>query len=282
MTVTNYLLHGCDYIPMEDSEEEFRTEYTRWIKAAARDISFTMNQLPPDKLKDIISKNEQYLKEPESVYNTDGLEKVKKLVPDNILILSTDAIVFSKSIFSQIPEDFDFAVALNRRYYLGSWFSILTFNRAYVEEATDKMLRYTVEHELIQKNIFEENIRSGTRKFPPEEKRKISNDALKKAIEISGITQDELEEENRLMIKTSHLSPPIPKPFAETALYWHLEKNMDEFREFGEKSLTEKEDAIGKKLNLDFKEWIDFSTDTYKLFLLEVKKEIDYMDYGYA
>ena len=267
---------------MEDSEEEFRTEYTRWIKAAARDISFTMNQLPPDKLRDMISKNDQYLKEPESVYSTDGLEKVKKLVPDNILILSTDAIVFSKSIFSQIPEDFDFAVALNRRYYLGSWFSILTFNRAYVEEATDKMLRYTVEHELIQKNIFEENIRSGTRKFPPDEKRKISNDALKKAIEISGITQDELEEEHRLMIKTSHLSPPIPKPFAESALYWHLEKNMDEFREFGEKSLTEKEDEIGKKLNLDFKEWIDFSTDTYKLFLSEVKKEIDYMDYGYA
>ncbi|MBE0522616.1 MAG: hypothetical protein IBX39_10185 [Candidatus Methanoperedenaceae archaeon] len=267
---------------MEDSKVEFRKEYTRWIKSAARDISFTLNQHTRDELRDIISRNDQYLKEPESVYGSDGLEKVKKLVPDNILLLSTDAIVFSQSIFANIYGVFDYAVALNRRYYLGSWFSILTFNRAYIEEATETMLVYTVQHELLQKEIFEENIQNGTRKFSHGEKRKISNDALKKAIEISGITQDELDKENRLMLKISHNSPTIPKPFAETALYLHLEKNMECFRHFGEKSRTGKEEDIGKKLNLDFKEWIGFSTDTYRLFLSEVKKELDYMDYGYA
>ena len=264
------------------TKDKFKEEYTRWIRSAAKDIAFGLNQLKQDEVKRIISLNEQYLKEPESVYGIDGLEAVKKLVPENILLLSTDAVVFSQSIFSPLPSVFDYAVALSRRYYLGMWYSILTFNKTYLKEATEIMIRYTVEHELLQKEVYEENLRTKPRKFTPEEKRKISIDTLKQAIEKTGITQEELERENQIMLKISSVSPLIPKPFAETALYWYLEKNIENLRHLGEVSRTEKEEELGKKLNSDFKEWMDFSMYTYRIFLSDIKKELDYMGYSYA
>ncbi len=260
----------------------FEKEYTLWIKSAAKDIAFALNQLKPDEIKKIIIQNEQYLTEPASVYGTEGLEVARSLVPENILLLSTDAVVFSQSIFLPFPSVFDYAVALNRRYYLGSWYSIITLNKAYLEEASETMLRYTLKHELLQKEIYEENIRNEVRKFTPEEKRKICNETLQRAIEKTGITSDELVRENQLMLKISSISPLIPKPFAETALYWYVEKNLEEFKTYGEPSKTEKEDNIGKRLNSDFKMWLDFSVKTYKIFLTDVKKELNYMDYGYA
>jgi len=61
-----------------------------------------------------------------------------------------------------------------------------------------------------------------------------------------------------------------------------MEKNLEDFKGFAEASRNEKEDEIGKKLNSDFKGWLDFSTNTYRTFLHEVEKELNYMDYGYA
>lgn len=264
------------------SKKEFEEEYTLWIQSAAKDIAFAYSQLKPHEIKSIIGRSEQYINEPESVYGTEGLEPVKGLAPESILLLSTDAVVFSQSIFVRMPSVFDYAVALNRRYYLGSWYSIITLNSKYLEEASEKMLRFTIEHELLQKEVYEENIRNEARKFAPEEKRKISDETLNRAIERSGITREEIAAEKALMLKISHNSPLIPKPFAETALYWYVERHLDEFRHLGEPSMNEKEDALGKKLNSDFKEWIDFSATVYKLFLSEVKKELNYADYGYA
>ncbi len=264
------------------SKEKFEEEYTLWISSAAKDIAFTLNQLKPDEIKSIISRSEQYLENPESVFGTDGLEPAKNLVPPNILLLSTEAVVFSQSIFAPYPGVLDYAVAMNRRYYLGSWYSIITLNTTYVKEASETMLKYALFHELLQKEIYEENVRSEGRKFTHEEKRKISDETKNSAIEKSGITREELIRENQLMLKISYHSPLIPKPFAETALYWYMEKNLEDFKEFAEASRTEKEDAIGKKLNSDFKGWLGFSTSTYRTFLNEVKKELNYMDYGYA
>lgn len=264
------------------SKKEFEEDYTLWIQSAAKDIAFALGQLKPHEIKSIISRSEQYLGEPESVYGTDGLEAARKMAPENILLLSTDAVVFSQSIFVRMPSVFDYAVALNRRYYLGSWYSIITLNRKYLEEASETMLKYTLEHELLQKEVYEENIRNEARKFTPEEKRKISDDTLNRAIEKSGITREELQREKALMLGISHNSPLIPKPFAETALYWYIERHLDELKYLGEPSKTEKEEALGKKLNADFKEWIDFSSGVYSLFLSEIKKELNYTDYGYA
>ncbi|GFO97662.1 hypothetical protein ig2599ANME_1867 [groundwater metagenome] len=264
------------------SKKEFEEDYTLWIQSAAKDIAFALSQLKPHEIKRIIARSELYLKEPESVYGREGLEAARKLAPENILLLSTDAVVFSQSIFVRMPSVFDYAVALNRRYYLGSWYSIITLNRKYLEEASENMLRFTLEHELLQKEIYEENIRNEARKFTPDEKRKISEETLNRAIEKSGITREELEREKALMLKISHISPLIPKPFAETALYWYIERHLDELKVMGEPSMNEKEDALGKKLNADFKEWIDFSAGVYKLFLSEIKKELNYTDYGYA
>jgi hypothetical protein len=264
------------------SKKEFQKEYTLWIQSAAKDIAFALNQLKPGEMKKIIQQNEQYLKEPESVYGIDGLEVVEDLVSPDILLLSTDAVVFSQSIFVRMASVFDYAVALNRRYYLGKWYPIITLNKKYLEEASETMLKYTIEHELLQKKIYEENMRDGVRKFSPDEKRKISDETLIKAIEKSGITEKELEKEKQIMLRISTVSPLIPKPFAETALYWYVEKNIEELKTYGMESRTDKEDELGKKLNADFKEWIDFSTNTYKMFLSDVKKELNYMDYGYA
>ncbi|KCZ70673.1 hypothetical protein ANME2D_02696 [Candidatus Methanoperedens nitroreducens] len=267
---------------MQGSSEAFEESYTLWIKSAAKDVAFALNQLKYDELKKIITRNERYLREPESVYGMDGLDEAKKLVPENILLLSTDAVVFSQSIFVPMPSIFDYAVALNRRYYLGSWYSIITLNKAYLKEASETMLKYMLLHELLQKEIYDENMKDGGRKFTYEERRKISDETLKNAIEQSGITKDELEKEKKLMLRLSYTSPLIPKPFAEAALYWYMEKNLEELKHFGEASKTEKEDELGKKLNSDFKEWLDFSTNTYKIFLSEIKKELNYTDYGYV
>ncbi len=267
---------------MQSLKEKFEEEYTLWISSAAKDIAFTLNQLKPEEIKYIISRNEEYLEKPESVFTTQGLEPAKKLVPSNILLLSTEAIVFSQSIFTPYPGVLDYAVAMNRRYYLSSWYSIITLNATYLKEASETMLKYALFHELLQKEIYEENVRNEGRKFTTEEKRKISNETRNLAIEKSGITKEELIKENQLMLKISYHSPLIPKPFAETALYWYMQKNLENFREFREASVTEKEDDIGKKLNSDFKGWLDFSTNTYRIFLGEVKKELNYMDYGYA
>ncbi|VVB92139.1 Uncharacterised protein [uncultured archaeon] len=264
------------------SKEEFEEEYTLWIRSAAKDIAFALGQLEPEVMRGIIAENEQYLKEPESVYSTNGLETARSLVPGNILLLSTDAVVFSQSIFVRMSGIFDYAVALNRRYYLDSWYSIITLNSAYLEEASETMLRYTLEHELLQKEIYEENLLGESRKFTPEEKRGISDETLNRAIEKTGITKEELARERQLMLKISHTSPLIPKPFAETALFRYIEKNIGELEMYSEASRNEKEDNIGTKLNSDFKEWIDFSMNTYRTFLADVKKELNYMDYGYA
>lgn len=267
----------------ELSKKKFEEEYSLWINSAAKDVAFSLNRLKLSDVKTIIARSEQYLERPESVFSTSGLDPIKKLTPENILYLSTDAIVFSQSIFAPFPGIFDYAVALNRRYYIeGYWYSIITLNTTYIEEANETILKYAIFHELLQKEIYEENMRNGVRKFSPEEKRKISNDTLHKAIERSGITAEELMAEKELMLKISSNSPLIPKPFAETALYHYVEKNLEELKDFREKSSTEKEENIGKKLNADFKEWLDFSTDTYRKFLGQVKKELNYIDYGYA
>jgi hypothetical protein len=267
----------------ELSKKKFEDEYSHWISSAAKDIAFSLKRLKTGNIKTIITRNEEYLEKPESVFGKSGLDIVKKLSPEKILFLSTDAIVFSQSIFAPFPGVFDYAVALNRRYYIeGSWYSIITLNTKYIEEANETILKYAINHELLQKEIYEENMRNGIRKFSPDEKRKISNDTLNKAIESSGITPDELLAEKELMLKISSDSPLIPKPFAETALYHYMEKNLSDFKDFCEKSRTEKEETIGKKLNADFKEWLDFSTNTYRKYLLEVKKELNYLDYGYS
>jgi hypothetical protein len=264
------------------SRKDFEEEYTLWIQSAAKDIAFSISQLKPHEIKKIIGLGEQYLENPESVFGTEGLDVMKKLAPGKILLLSTEAVVFSQSIFVRMPCVFDYAVALNRRYYLGSWYSIITINKMYLEEASENMLRYTLEHELLQKEIYEENMRTEARKFTPDEKRKISDETLDKAIEKSGITPGELVKEKKLMLKISQVSPLVPKPFAETALYCYIERNLEDLKCFGEASTSEKEDRIGKKLNSDFKEWIDFSIDVYDIFLSDVKKEMNYSDYGYA
>ncbi|MCZ7399026.1 MAG: hypothetical protein O8C62_04995, partial [Candidatus Methanoperedens sp.] len=242
------------------SKEKFEEEYTLWIKSAAKDVAFALNQLKPEEVKSIITRSEQYLEKPESVFGKECLDAVRKLAPPNILLLSTGAVVFSQSIFASMPGVFDYALAMNRRYYLGSWYSIITFNTTYLKEASEAMIKYALFHELLQKEIYEENMRSGIRKFSSEEKRKISKDTLHKAIESSGITPDELARENELMLEISWHSPLIPKPFAETALYWYMERNIEDFRQYAEASKTDREDAVGKKLNSDFKGWLDFST----------------------
>src|SRR3990170_793159 len=240
------------------SKKEFEKEYTLWIQSAAKDIAFTLNQLKSQELKKIIVQSEQYQKEPESVYGTDELETVKDLVPSGILLLSTDAIVFSQSIFVPMPSVFDYAVALNRRYYLGKWYPIITLNKKYLREASQAMLKYTLEHELFQKEIYEENMRSGIRKFTLGEKRKISDETMNKAIEKSGITNKELRMEKEIMLKISSVSPLIPKPFAETALYLYVEKNIEVLKDYGMDSRTDKEDKIYPSLEISVQFFSDF------------------------
>src|SRR5659263_270629 len=171
----------------EISKKKFEDEYSIWIISAAKDIAFSLNRLRTKDIKKIIARNEQYLEKPEWVFGSKGIDAVRKLTRENILFLSTDAIVFSQSIFAPFPGVFDYAVALNRRYYIqGSWYSIITMNSTYLEEASETILKYALFHELLQKEIYEDNMRNGIRKFSPEEKRKISNETLERLSKAQG------------------------------------------------------------------------------------------------
>ena len=53
---------------IELSKKEFEEQYSLWISSAARDIAFSLNRLKPSCIKKIITRNEEYLESPESVF----------------------------------------------------------------------------------------------------------------------------------------------------------------------------------------------------------------------
>jgi len=123
----------------------------------------------------------------------------------------------------------------------------------------------------------------GYRPLSFDEKRAINGQALQQAIERSEITEDEQIREHELMHEISISAPPVPKTFAETALFEYLGRHWEEIKDLGVRGETESEANFEAMVSQE-NDWIEFSHEMYGLFLTELKRKLDvtYHKYGYV
>jgi len=266
-------------VPVKDI---FPEDYRRRIVEAAVGTREIMSRfLNPGEIKRTLKLLEGWAVNPSSLYKRSGrLESLNK----KAILLVMKGVAFSPSIFTSDAEMFDYAVAMVRRYYLeGRWYPLLAVNEAYLDEASPVMVEYTLEHEFYQMELYHQRVaEKGVMRFTREEKREISAVADKKAVEKVGISEDELIREKTIMLRVSHTSPLVPKPFAEACLYRYLQENLDELAEQGVASTTPREEEVGVRMSTDFQEWMEAALSVYRLYLDRLKRELEYLDYGYG
>lgn len=276
----------------EKEREIFEQNYRQWIVAVASAIAASIKPLETEQIKEILKRCEEYQSDPTSMYSAvpeksrkrlDGLVGSKRL--DEILLLSTDAVSFSPSIFSQASDALDYTIAMNRRFFFRvAWIPMITINQSYIERATDHELHFLLEHELTQSEMYSEHVRKYGHTFlKNEEKRAINETALQVAIERSGITEEERDREHELMDEIVASSSLVPKSYAETSLFEYLELNWDDVSHLGVIGKTTSEKEFEAMLSQEYG-WIDFSHATYDLYLSGLKRELDttYTGYGYS
>ena len=272
--------------------DQFEQHYRQWITLVASDIALPMRNAERAVIEAVISRCDQYQKDPPSMYTTvpnDLRSRMEQLVGcdrlQGILLLSADMVAFAPSMHMQHQNILDYAIAMNRRFFFKVyWFPIIVINQSFIEQADERMLHFVLEHELIQSEMYTEHVAAhGCRPFSFDEKRAIDGQALHLAVERSGITQDEHIKERELMHDISMSAPPVPKTFAETSLYEYLDKHWEEIKDLGVKGETESEAEFAAMVSQEH-DWIDFSHEIYGLFLASLKEKLDvtYLEYGYA
>lgn len=276
----------------EKERKVFEQNYTQWIVSVASAIAASIKPLETEQIKEVLKRCEEYQSDPPSMYSTvpeKSRERMDELVGskrlDEILLLSTDAVSFTPSIFSREPDALDYTIAMNRRFFFRvAWIPMITINQSYIERATDHELHFLLEHELTQSEMYSEHVRKYGHTFlKNEEKRAINEGALRVAIERSGITEEERDREHELMDEIVASSPLVPKSYAETSLFEYLETNWDDVSHLGVIGKTTSEKEFEAMLSHEYG-WIDFSHATYDLYLSGLKRELDttYTGYGYS
>lgn len=275
-----------------NERELFEQNYRQWIISIASEIAVSMRKLDTPRIKELLGRCEEYGQDPPSMYDAISgtvSARMGQMVGGDrlqgILMLSSSAVPFSPSIFMQRLSVLDYTIAMNRRFFFKiGWFSIIVVSQPYIEQATDRMLHFVLEHELIQNAMYTEHVeRYGHLFLAPGEKRAIDEKAMQQAIEQSRITEEEHLREQELMDEIATYSPVVPKSFAETSLFEYLEKYWDDVKDLGVKGETESEKEFEAMISQD-SGWLDFSHETYKLFLAGLKRELDltYLEYGYV
>jgi hypothetical protein len=265
------------------NREYFEKEYKSWILSVSKDISYKLGLMDPEKRKSLIESYKQ-LENPLSVFN-DASERLNELAGEKLrtfILVETDAVSFFPSLYSPSPIILDYAVAMNRRFYCkGLWFSIISLNSQFIEQTTNRMLSFALEHEFQMNNLYDEAT-TNLRSLSPEEKRQIYETAYRGAVEKLSITPEEVAEEEMLMLKLTNTQPLIPKPYAEMALLCYLEDGFDTLEKFGHPSNSAKEDKFGRELYGEFSGWADFSHRTYHLFVREIVNNLEESYRGYV
>lgn len=272
-------------ISTDGGEEELRrrddAEYIKWLQVKAEEISATLKKLDPHRINQIIKSYEQYLDHPASLHvplEDDKKETIKQLVGNdrlkNIILLKTKAFIFAPSILTPYKSSLDFGTAMYRRFSLhGLWFSIIAMNEEYLKSATKPMLRYMLEHELAQGEIYAELAVHNIKNIGLDMKGVIHEDARIKAIQRSGISDSEVEQEKQLIIDLSAHHPLVPVHFASASLFKYLVENWEQLKQFGLASQNETE----KELEISMEklaEWAEFAVNSFTIFLKELKREI--------
>ena len=195
-----------------------------------------------------------------------GAERLRSIV-----LLKTPAVVFAHAIFPA-SSFFDVGVAMHRRFFVGGrWFAVISLNASYLEIASDAMLRYLLEHELIQGEMYEELARMNVRHLSPELKGAYHEAARLEAIRRTRISEEEVRSEEEIIRELSLKEPLVPTGFAASSIYLHLLRNYEALRHFGWESRDDME-REWERLSHEFASWIEFSVHSFGVFVSELKR----------
>ena len=265
----------------EEQQRSYNAEYIAWLQIAAKGIAASLKTLDPTRINDIIAFYEEYLAHPASMHvplEASEEETIGQLVGNdrikNIMLLKTKAFIFAPSFLAPYAGSLDYGTAMYRRYPLhGLWFSVIALNEAYLTSATKSMLRYMLEHELAQGEIYAELAMHQIKILSLEMKGVIHEEARMKAIQWACISTEEVNQERALILELSARNPLVPVHFASASLFRYLEENWEPVKQFGLASQNEREKELEIPLE-KLVEWSDFSVYAFRIFLKDLKKEL--------
>jgi len=288
---------------------QFEREYLAWLKFSAREIAESLRRLSAERREEIFAFYEMVLREPEKMHSplssderkrlerilgggvragagaevaevaeVDAAEAVEERVSmrgagrlRSIVLLKTPAVVFAHAIFPA-SSFFDVGVAMHRRFFVsGRWFAVISLNASYLEIASDAMLRYLLEHELIQGEMYEELARMNVRHLSPELKGAYHEAARLEAIRRTRISEEEVRSEEEIIRELSLKEPLVPTGFAASSIYLHLLRNYEALKHFGWESRDDME-REWERLSHEFASWIEFSVHSFGVFVSELKR----------
>jgi hypothetical protein len=267
------------------NREQFEQEYRDWILLMARDAAVRLAMMPPEKREEVLSAYRR-LKDPRMVMRKIcEEERILGLAGERLagfIAVETPAVAFFPSMYSYLPGALDYAVAMNRRFFAGGlWYPMIALNSEYIRRASDRILAFTLEHELVMSRLFME-ISGNLRSLSTDDKREITDSAGKISSQKLGITPEELREDETLMNQLSLSQPLIPKSYAERAMLIYLEDQLPDLEGFGQKSRSQEEAALGEELYREFRGWSEFSQETYELFVREIVSLLRDVHSGYG
>ncbi len=276
----------------EDKEEQQKRDdeaYLTWLLANVKEIAEMLKKLDPHRIKQIIQSYEHYRDHPAALHvplDNEEAATITQLVGserlEHIILLKSSAFIFASSILAPSQESVDFGAAMYRRFPLhGTWFSVIAVNETYLKTATKAMLRYMLEHELAQGEIYMDLAAQNVRTISSKMKGTIHEEARIQAMQWSCISSEEMAEERHLINDLSTHHPLVPVHFASASLFRYLAAHGKDLQRFGVVSRNETEQAMEtppEKLD----EWANFAIKSFGIFLKELKKELTmtWSEYG--
>jgi len=274
---------------------QFEREYLAWLKFSAREIAESLRRLSAERREEIFAFYERVLQEPEKMHSplsSDERKRLERILGGgargehasvsasevateeglrSVVLLKTPAVVFAHAIFPA-SSFFDVGVAMHRRFFVGGrWFAVISLNASYLEIASDAMLRYLLEHELIQGEMYEELARMNVRHLSPELKGAYHEAARLEAIRRTRISEEEVRSEEEIIRELSLKEPLVPTGFAASSIYLHLLRNYEALKHFGWESRDNME-REWERLSHEFASWIEFSVHSFGVFVIELKR----------
>ncbi len=201
----------------------------KWMTHAARDVAEILKNREVSRIVSTLEFYERCLNEPVSLHvplSDEEEELLMRLAGEerlkNTILLKTEALIFAPS-----PSgSFDYGTAMHRRFFVhDAWFSIIALNEAFLGYASEMMLRYVLEHELVQGDLYKELAKRGLRNLNTDIKGLIDEETRREAIQHTGITEEELEAEWKLILELVNKCPLVPTHFASAALFSYIEQN---------------------------------------------------------
>jgi hypothetical protein len=279
----------------EKQTEEYRSNedaaYVAWLRANAKTLADIFKRLDPYRIQDLVRSYETYRDRPVSLYASlsgEDERAIKKLAGTErltkIIIVKMSPFIFAPSILMPANASLDLGTAMFRRFFIhGSWVSVIALNETFLTAATESMLRYVLEHELAQGEIYTEMAEYNLQNLSPDMRGVVHEEARMKAIKRSGISEDEVEQERQLIIELSGRHPVVPVHFASAALVTYLVANWAQMQQFGAVSQTEMERELeGPTASL--LDRVELAIELYGVFLRALKRELTMTgaEYGVA